>query len=124
MITSFLYDTKYIPSAPVAKIMVSYQREVELTALIDSGADATMIPIDLLRKIKARVVETRRLRGISGGAEIVQLYGVTIRVQDHVLPSVHVVATAHGGEPILGRDVLNHLIVTLNGLAGVTEIAV
>jgi hypothetical protein len=29
-----------------------------------------------------------------------------------------------GNEAILGRDVLNHLVVTLNGLAGVTEISV
>ena len=25
-------------------------------------------------------------------------------------------------EPIVGRNVLNHLVITLNGLAGVTEV--
>jgi predicted aspartyl protease len=92
-----------------------------VTALVDSGADATMIPINLLRKIRALVVETRRLRGVTGSSKVVQLYGVTIRIEGFVLPAVHVIATV-GDEATLGRNVLNHLIVTLNGLAGVTEI--
>jgi predicted aspartyl protease len=92
-----------------------------VTALVDSGADATMIPINLLRKIRARVVETRRLRGVTGSSKVVQLYGVTIRIEGFVLPAVQVIATV-GDEATLGRNVLNHLIVTLNGLAGVTEI--
>ncbi len=27
-----------------------------------------------------------------------------------------------GSEPIIGRDVLNHLVLTINGILGVTEI--
>jgi hypothetical protein len=37
--------------------------EVSLTALVHYGADATMIPRDVLKKVRARYVETRRLRG-------------------------------------------------------------
>ena len=123
-ITSFLYDTTYMPSAPVITIQVRDRKEVRLTALVDSGADATMIPINILRSIGAHRVDTMQMRGITGVAQPVGLYSVMIQISSHILPSIHVIATARGSEVIPGRDVLNHLIITLNGLAGVTEIEI
>lgn len=40
-----------------------------------------------------------------------------------VLPGVRAVAIDKHDEPLIGRDVLNHLIVTLDGIAGETEIS-
>ncbi len=122
--TSFLYDASYMPSAPVVKLKVHAERELELVALVDSGADATMIPIDFLRKIGAPYVKRQRMRGITGVSQPVNLYLVTIQISIHRLPSMRVIATTPGNEVILGRDALNHLIITLNGLAGVTEIEI
>ena len=65
-----------------------------------------------------------QMRGITGVAQPVGLYSVMIQISSHMLPSIHVIATARDSEVILGRDVLNHLIITLNGLAGVTEIEI
>src|SRR4051794_27884558 len=119
-VTSFLYDTGYIPSAPVVTMRLSARRKLELTALVDSGADATMISINFLHQIGADYVRTQRMRGIIGASRRVNLYSVTIQISTHRLPSIRVVGSAFGTEVILGRDVLNHLILTLNGLAGVT----
>jgi len=54
----------------------------------------------------------------------VDVYVLNIRVGPHWVRGVRVVAVAAHTEIVLGRNVLNHLIVTLNGLAGVTEITV
>lgn len=123
-VTSFLYDTGYNPSAPVLTMRLSARRELELTALIDSGADATMIPINFLHQIGAEYVRTQRMRGITEASRRVNLYSVVLQISIHRLPSIRVVGSAAGTEVILGRDVLNHLIITLNGLAGVTEIEI
>jgi len=123
-ITSFLYDTRYIPSASIITMRISARSELELTALDDSGADATMIPINFLHQVGAKYVRTQRMRGITGSSKRVNLYSATLQISSHRLSSIHVVGSTSGTEVILGRDVLNHLIVTLNGLAGVTEIEV
>ncbi|MCX6048428.1 MAG: retroviral-like aspartic protease family protein [Chloroflexi bacterium] len=114
----------YSPSAPVINFKLVADHELELVALVDSGADATMIPINFLREINAPYVKRQRMRGVTGVAQQVNLYLVTIQISVHRLPAIRVIATTPGNEVILGRDVLNHLIVMLNGLAGVTEIEI
>ena len=113
-----------MPSAPVIKMSVQARSSVEVIALVDSGADATIIPMNLLRKIGATYVKAQQMRGIIGRSQEVDLYLVTIQISVHRLPGIRVIAANPGTEVILGRDVLNHLIVTLNGLAGVTEIEI
>ena len=125
---TFSYSAVYIPSAPMVEIMLSsphnpHGKGIYLSALIDSGADATLLPIDLLRKVQARVVESVNLIGITGARTTVDLYHVVIQIGPHKFRSIKAVAQQIGAEPIIGRDVLNHLVVTLNGLAGMTEIA-
>lgn len=121
-VTSFLYDESYIPSAPVVRLTLSANKAVEVTALVDSGSDATLIPINILQTIGARHTKTKRLRGVTGAAKLVGLYTVNLQITTDLVHSVHVVAGGRGTEIILGRDVLNHHVVTLDGPAGVTEI--
>ncbi len=92
-------------------------------ALLDSGADGSMIPLDVLRQIGARYQETRYLRGVTGVRQTADLYLVTIHIGPHKITGIRATAVSDGSEVIVGRDVLNHLVVTLNGLANVTEIA-
>jgi hypothetical protein len=81
-----------------------------------------MLPIPVLQGIDARYIETRQIRGVIGLAYPVDLYLVKIQLGPHVIPSVRVIAAIDGAEAILGRDVLNHLAVTRNGPASITEI--
>lgn len=125
---TFLYSSAYMPSAPMVEITLRSPQDphgnsVLLSALIDSGADATLLPIDLLRQVQARIVESVTLIGITGVRTTVDLYHVVIQIGPHKFWSIKAVAQQISREPIIGRDVLNHLVVTLNGLAGVTEIA-
>jgi len=124
---SYAYSAHYQPAAPVAEIEVmgvgSRGAPVTLTTLLDSGADATILPIDILRTVGASYVETMHMQGVTGIRVPVDLYLVRVQIGPHNVGAVRAVAGARHGEAILGRDVLNQLVVTLNGPANVTELA-
>ncbi len=70
MIVSYDYDTAYNgPARPIAEVFVSSLENKEialpLLALIDSGADATSIPLRILKRLAARKVDQRRMRDAS-----------------------------------------------------------
>ena len=49
----FLYDTIYDPALPVCTVTLvakSTGQQVDLTAIIDTGTDGTIIPIQYLRR--------------------------------------------------------------------------
>ena len=83
-----------------------------------------MLPRDILTAVEAEYADTVLLRGTAGGVQKLDRYTVRIRIEEKTIDSVSAVATAAGSEPLIGRDVLNHLVVTLNGTAGYTEVQV
>lgn len=120
------YSLDYQPAMPAVEVTLrksgtAVSNTVHL-ALIDSGADGTLVPIDLLEQVGARQVGTARIRGILGQSQQVDVFLASLQIGPHVLGAVRVIAGAEGDEIILGRNVLNHLVVTLNGLASTVEI--
>jgi len=124
---SYVYSAHYQPAAPIAEIEVmgvgARKATVRLTALLDSGADATILPVDILQAIGAPYVETMHMQGITGIRVPVDLYLVRVQIGPHNVGAIRAAAATKRGEAILGRDVLNQLVVTLNGPANVAEIA-
>jgi predicted aspartyl protease len=118
---SFAYDTEFDPAAPVLLIGISPSGEVaprqEVTALVDTGSDVSMLPASLLVQAGCRYVDQARLRGIYGEAQVVNLYLCAIHVSGIVVHGVRAVGAKELTEAILGRDVLNQLELTLNGPA-------
>lgn len=126
MSLQFDYNLAENPAMPVAAIDVWYASEatkVTLTAIVDSGADATFIPIRVLQQVHARKARRARLRTPVGTPIQVDLYVVSLGIGDLFRRHVQVIAYPRNQETIIGRDVLNQLIVTLNGLAAVVEIS-
>jgi predicted aspartyl protease len=123
---TFLYDTSYDPSAPVAMIGIgpSDGTPPRLTspALLDTGADGTMIPLDMIRRAGGRYVQQRAMRGVTGEVLTVNLYLVAIHVDDKPIYGIRAVAAQTGAEVIVGRDVLNQLTALLDGKAQVLTI--
>ncbi len=114
------YDLAYIQSMPTVKIQIGRPDSVasfSLSALVDSGADATMIPVSYLEEVAA--IKRRRvsIRGISGRRAGANLYTVSLQFAHYQRQRIDVVGNADTDEVIIGRDVLNHLVVTLDGLA-------
>ena len=48
---------------------------------------------------------------------------VNIQIGDYQVPAVQVIGVQPGETAIIGRDVLNHLIVVLDGIGSTTEIS-
>jgi hypothetical protein len=119
--TSYDYDSSYEPAAPIVPIGLSPSGETtarqQVSGLLDSGADATMIPVDVLTTAGARYVEQRQMRGVVGESIRVNLFLTAVHIGDHVIHGIRAVGVPAGSEVIIGRDVLNQLELTLNGPA-------
>lgn len=119
---SHSYDSRtYTPAMPVADItllsLVSGATVTTLVAIVDTGADATMLPIDALGAAGALFLQSRRLSGVMGQSQQVDTYLTTIQIGPPTVHGIHAVAVPVGGEAIIGRDVLNELEIKLNGPA-------
>lgn len=124
----FEYSRSYDPVAPVIDIEIDgYQpslNRVAQTALVDSGADATMIPSNILRQIGADFLETRRIRGVTGISQRVRIYVVAIHIGSQIIHGIRAIEMPSGEETILGRGVLNQLKITLDGLGSETTVEI
>ncbi len=119
-IYTYDYDLAYIPAMPTVQIQIGRPDSVasfSLSALVDSGADATMIPVSFLEEIAAKKRRRVSIRGISGRRAGANLYTVSLQFAHYKRQRIDVVGNADTDEVIIGRDVLNHLVVTLDGLA-------
>ena len=128
MIITFKYDNSYNPSMPVIPVtLVSVDDDQTasepIEAIVDSGADGTVIPIAYLKTIQAPMVRKARLRGITGVGIWADIYLVSMRIGPLKLSGIRVIASP-GAEAILGRNVLNQLVLGLNGPAESVELHV
>ena len=127
MRTSQLYDADYYPAAPALTVGIGSPKgkvaRSEVTALVDTGADVTMIPLSILRSSGGRIQETRRLRGSLSESVIVARCLVAVLVAGCAIRGIRAVALEDNYDSILGRDVLNQLELTLNGPAQETWVA-
>lgn len=120
----FDYNRSYDPAAPVIPVTVktAYGASPLLPAFLDTGADGSMIPVEVLQQIGARYSDKRLLSGITGAGEVVGLYLVQIQLESETIYGIE--AAGYGSEIILGRDVLNQLELLLNGPTLTIEIIV
>lgn len=126
MRTSFEYDRSYSPAFPGFALTIAgteTSRQQDVWGLIDSGSDATQIPMQILRTVGARKLDQRWAKDLSGIRYPVTIYAVQLVIDSLVLYGIEAIGREGTNEVIIGRDVLNQLIVTLNGLAYVTEIS-
>lgn len=123
----FEYDRHYFPSAPVLEMRVdgystAMDGSVVVRAIIDSGADGTMIPTQVLNRIQADYIDSVRMSGVTGVAEQRDRYRIRIQIGDIIIHGIDAVAISTNDDALIGRDVLNQLVVTLDGLAAETRI--
>lgn len=123
---TYEYDQDYSPAFPVVDVGISEpsvnEPEIYVPMLVDSGADGTIIPANVIRQTNAKRVGVNYLRGVLGHRQKVALYLVRLSIGSIHLPAVQVAVIEDSTEALLGRDVLNQLEVTLNGLASITEV--
>ncbi len=122
----YLYSTKYawpFPSLPVVMHPVEgTSASPALPALLDTGADGTLVPAAHLKAIQADEIYATRLRSHWGESRPVTVCLVDLEVAGYRLPGIEVVADERGKDVLLGRNVLNKLILLLNGPDGETDV--
>jgi len=126
VVYTYDYDTTFQPPMPIVELKVGpalQETTLELAALVDSGADATMVPLRYLRQLQARRSRKAWMRGTTGERVLIDLYHVSIQLGPYRQSLLEVVGVDNEDEVIVGRDILNHLTVTLDGPAYVTEVS-
>ncbi len=120
------YSSEYMPAAPVTEIRLGAPgmepSSILLEAFIDTGADATLVPMTHLRQVGAKKVDQAALRSQWGERRAVTLYAVALEINQYHFAAIRVVGDESSDEVILGRNVLNRLRLLLDGPAGMVEI--
>lgn len=120
------YLRSYDPALPICELRLAVPatgRSVTTQAIIDTGADATLVPVVLLDQIGARRVFGTGLRSQWGERRRVFLYLADVHIGQVLLPGMYVVGDEIGQETILGRNVLNRLRLLLDGPAALTRVS-
>jgi predicted aspartyl protease len=117
--TRVAFDAAFDPPAPVLPVRIGGLDEeraaVMLRMLVDTGADCTLIPVRVARSLQLPLVDRVELHGVGPGAHQAGVYAARIRVADlRMLARV----VAFGEEVLLGRDILNRLVLRIDGPAG------
>jgi predicted aspartyl protease len=112
------YDTSSQPPAPFIEFEVvspqdSTQRHLA-QGLLDTGAEVSVLPVEILTALQIPKASNMPVESWDGSSTLVTTYIVTLGIADARLDSIEMVA-APMPYAILGRDVLNHFILTLNG---------
>ena len=126
MTLQFKYDTSQYPAQPVMEVTLiapeSGRIASALEAVIDSGADTSLVPIHILQPLAPPLSETRRVRSLWGERREFKSFIIEMRIGPMILPVVEVLGYS-GDEIILGRDILNKLWLELDGPAQTVEVA-
>lgn len=126
MSVSFDYDSAFSPPAPIIEVGFSHALAntpaLTIWALVDSGADVTILPLSLLKQSGASYVEQRSLRGVVGKAVIVHRYLAAVHIAGIIIRQVRIAGHADLKEAMIGRDILNQLTILLDGPAELLEI--
>lgn len=83
--------------------------------MVDTGSDATLVPVQYLQEIGSVEIYPSRIRSHWGEWRPVDLYMIDLEVAGQRLPAVTVVGDDQGDSVLLGRNVLNLLILLLDG---------
>ncbi len=108
------YDTSLHPPAPIVPVTVEGPAGmlVLVRMLLDTGADCTVLPESVVRRLRLPPIDRVTIAGVVGGHRRVTAHVAHLALGDTSL-LVRVVAFGH--EAILGRDAHEHVVVRLHG---------
>jgi len=115
----FPYDHTIQPPAPSLSVLVSNSKgnaPLSTRVTVDSGSSITALPLDALRALKTPAFDYLVVSGYENKETRMRTFIVAVEVAGHRLWPLEVVGLDRS-DGILGRDVLNRFIVTLDGPA-------
>ena len=115
------YSSSISPPVPVFDVVLSAPALDDwhgpFIAIIDSGADFTIIPLIVIQALESPAIRPAVLSSQWRDRHAVYVYKVDIRVGEMVFPAVDVAGDPGSDEILLGRNVLNRLDLRLEGPA-------
>ncbi|MDB6059486.1 MAG: hypothetical protein JWO95_3330 [Verrucomicrobiales bacterium] len=112
------YDRNFDPPAPIAEVVlghpISSANSGVLQGKLDSGADLTVIPLDVVSQLSLRQRSAIWTRGYEGSFSQRHVSYVNLTIEGYHLSLVRCVATERT-TVLVGRNVLNRFVVTLDG---------
>ena len=117
----FKYDPAFDPPAPIVAVAVSDPDTGKMTpcsALIDTGASISVVPASLARDLDLRPHSRVKARAVGNQVIDLSTYLVRLIVAGQVIADLEVAAYDRQ-TMLLGRDILQLFILTLDGKAGV-----
>ena len=109
------YSGAFRPPAPVLALRAGAPGAppaLALVALVDTGADLSVLPVSVVEALALPQVSTTRIQGVTGVAEKTPVHAVTLEVAGTLVLAEVV---AWGDEAIVGRDVLRRFVLELDG---------
>lgn len=113
------YDQNRLPPIPVLDVWLAVPDSNDwhgpFPAIVDSGADLTIVPLGVLRQFEAPYLKRAVLRSQWEERQVVYLHEVDLKIGDLVLPGIDVAGDDISHDMLLGRNVLNCLDLRLEG---------
>jgi len=114
----YKYIRNFDPPAPVVEVSISAplsKVSTSSTALVDSGADITVIPERIIAQLKLRRVDSTPVSGF--GKRVIQatVYSATLEIEGISESKIYRILGWSEDYALIGRDLLNQLIAVLNG---------
>lgn len=101
--------------APACDVIISFNgNDKPLSALIDSGADCTFIPDDIVTSLFLKKKRNMDIWGITKDVDHKGLYTVTIKFLNLEFPD-HPVVSWGKDFVLIGRDIINRYKTILDG---------
>jgi predicted aspartyl protease len=112
------FDRQFVPPSAVADVVVTHpvssSNSAPLGGKLDTGADITVIPEGLVSQLGLSARSHVWARAYDGILSQRPVYYVRFRLEGHDLPVVRCIA-ADRRNVLVGRNVLNRFVVTLDG---------
>lgn len=87
----------------------------EVDALVDSGSEMTVLPLEMVRTLNIPRVGSVLVAGVDQETRGVPVYAASLALRGVLSPAIHRVVAWEKDYGLLGRDLLNKLVLLLHG---------
>ena len=117
MKAGFRYDERLRPPGPVLEVRIGPpvgETAAAVRALVDTGADCTLVPEAIARALRLPAIGEIWIEGVAGAARRATVHAARVEFAG---VSCSARGVSLGAEAILGRDLLNAVVALFDGPA-------